>query len=71
MLDEQVRRVSVPPPEDVMPSVAEPTVRVPEESGWAMRMRKCGPDGLSKQTGSEAETPFDGVTVPPVKAKDR
>jgi hypothetical protein len=71
VLDEHVRRVSVPPPEDVTPSAAEPTVRVSEESGWAMRIRKCGPEGVSEQAASEAETPFDGVTVPPARAKDR
>jgi hypothetical protein len=64
VLDEQIRRVSIPPPEDLMPTVAEPTVRVPEESQWAQRMRKCGPQQPSKPAATEAETPFDGVNVP-------
>ena len=71
-LDEQVRRVSVPPPEPCTPPPSsEPTVRVPEQSQWAMRVRKCGPQS------ADAETPFEGVTIPPPcslapsKANDR
>ena len=70
VLDEHIRRVSVPPPDDVTPSAAEPTVRAPEESPWLMRMRKCGPEGLSTRAASDAETPFDGVSVPRSKATD-
>ena len=54
VLDEQVRRVSIPPADDSSP-INEQTVRVPEESQWAKRVRKCGP---TPSGNSDAETPF-------------
>ena len=72
VLDEHVRRVSIPPPEELPAS--EPAAPGPEQSQWAMRVRKCG---AQESRPSDDETPFDGVTIPPpysvapAKAQDR
>jgi len=70
VLDEQVRRVSVPPPDEPLP-VSEPTTIRADESPWAMRVRKCGTQDSSRQSSSDADTPFDGVTLPPSGADQR
>jgi hypothetical protein len=60
-LDVQFQRVSIPP-EELTPN--EPPATLPEQSQWAMRVRKCGPQATSSRP-ADAETPFDGITVPP------
>lgn len=66
VLDEHVRRITIPPTDDSAPSHSAPAA--PEQSRWAMRVRKCGPQETKRHDradGGDADTPFDGVTIPP------